>query len=115
MTVAPVAIELAEFGGKSPRRLFWERFRQDKAAIAGGVVVVLLVLTAMFGGPLSAGDGPSGEQHIPGDMTDDFGVPKGPNSKFWFGVDSSGRDLFVRTIYGARTSLIVGVVASRFA
>jgi hypothetical protein len=54
VTVAPVAIELAEFGGKSPRRLFWERFRQDKAAIAGGVVVVLLVLTAIFGGPLAA-------------------------------------------------------------
>ncbi|HEY6016053.1 MAG TPA: ABC transporter permease, partial [Gaiellaceae bacterium] len=48
-------------------------------------------------------------------MTDEFGVPKGPNSRFYFGVDSSGRDLFVRTMYGARTSLVVGVVASAFA
>ncbi len=45
-------------------------------------------------------------------MTDAFGVPKGPNSTFWFGADSAGRDLFVRTMYGARTSLFVGVVAS---
>ena len=35
-------------------------------------------------------------------MTDDFGLPKGPNSQFWFGADVAGRDLFVRTMYGAR-------------
>ena len=29
-------------------------------------------------------------------MTDDFGIPKGPNSSFWFGADGAGRDLFVR-------------------
>jgi len=31
---------------KSPSRLFWERLRQDKAALAGGAVIVLLVLIA---------------------------------------------------------------------
>ena len=48
-------------------------------------------------------------------MTDDFGLPKGPNSTFWFGADVAGRDLFVRTMYGARTSLLVGLVASGIA
>ena len=48
-------------------------------------------------------------------MEDAFGLPKGPNSQFWFGADGEGRDLFVRTMYGARTSLIVGVVASAIA
>ena len=48
-------------------------------------------------------------------MEDSFGVPKGPNAQFWFGADGEGRDLFVRTMYGARTSLIVGVVASGIA
>ena len=48
-------------------------------------------------------------------MEDEFGIPKGPNSQFWFGADGAGRDLFVRTMYGARTSLIVGVVASLIA
>ena len=48
-------------------------------------------------------------------MTDEFGVPRGPNSEFWFGADAAGRDLFVRTMYGARTSLLVGIVASGFA
>jgi peptide/nickel transport system permease protein len=116
VTVAPAAIELAEFRGKSPRRLFWERFRQDKAAIAGGLVVLLLVAIAIFGGPLAATVTGHGQNATYGDkMTDAFGVPKGPNGSFWFGADSAGRDLFVRTMYGARTSLVVGVVASGLA
>jgi peptide/nickel transport system permease protein len=48
-------------------------------------------------------------------MTDAYGVPRGPNAQFWFGADAAGRDLFVRTMYGARTSLFVGIVASGFA
>src|SRR5256885_3402010 len=48
-------------------------------------------------------------------MTDAYGVPKGPNSQLWFGADAAGRDLFVLTMYGARTSLFVGIVASGFA
>ena len=48
-------------------------------------------------------------------MENSFGLPKGPNAQFWFGADGTGRDLFVRTLYGARTSLLVGVVASRIA
>jgi peptide/nickel transport system permease protein len=116
VTVAPAAIELAEFRGKSPRRLFWERFRQDKAAIAGGVVVAVLIFLAIFGGPLAARiTGHGQNETFQAEMTDDFGVPLGPNAQFWFGADPSGRDLFVRTMYGARTSLIVGIVASGLA
>jgi len=100
---------------KSPARLFWERLREDKAALVGGAVIALLVLIAIVGGPVAehlTGHGPNATYDY---MTDDYGVPKGPNSSFWFGADSSGRDLFVRTMYGARTSLFVGVVATGFA
>jgi peptide/nickel transport system permease protein len=45
-------------------------------------------------------------------MLDDYSLPKGPNTKFWFGADGAGRDLFVRVLYGARTSLIVAVFAT---
>jgi peptide/nickel transport system permease protein len=116
VTAAPATVELSGVAGKTPKRLFWERFRQDKAAIVGGVVVALLVLVAIFGGPLAAqvtGHGENAEYQA--FMTDDFGVPKGPNGDFWFGADGAGRDLFVRTMYGARTSLVVGVVASGLA
>jgi peptide/nickel transport system permease protein len=100
---------------KSPSRLFWERFRQDKAALAGGVVIGLLVLIAIFGGPVAQSLAGHPQNATYDSMTDAYGVPKGPNGSFWFGADSAGRDLFVRTMYGARTSLFVGVVATGFA
>ncbi len=101
---------------KTPRQLFWERLKQDKAALGGGVVIVLLVLIAIFGGPLAQWlTGHPQDQTYTSTMLDQFGVPKGPNSNFWFGADASGRDVFVLTMYGARTSLFVGIVASGFA
>jgi peptide/nickel transport system permease protein len=100
---------------KSPSRLFWERLRQDKAALAGGVVIVLLVLIAIFGGPIAKQVTGHGPNQTFDSMTDAYGVPYGPTGSFWFGADSAGRDLFVRTMYGARTSLFVGVVASGIA
>jgi ABC-type dipeptide/oligopeptide/nickel transport system permease subunit len=102
--------------GRSPRELFWSRFREDKAALAGGVVICVLVFLAIFGGPLAERitGHPQNEPYLT-EMTDEFGLPKGPNGNFYFGADAAGRDLFVRTISGARTSLIVGIVASGIA
>lgn len=100
---------------KTPRRLFWERFRQDKAALGGGVVIILLILVAAIGGPIAQSVTGHGPNDIINGSQDAFGVPVGPNSHLWFGADAEGRDLFVRTMYGARISLFVGVVASGFA
>jgi peptide/nickel transport system permease protein len=101
--------------GLTPRQLFWLRFKKDKAAMAGGIVIIVLVLLAIFGGPLAEHFTGHGQNEPFSNMTDDFGLPKGPNSDFVFGADSAGRDLFVRTMYGARTSLLVGIVASGLA
>jgi peptide/nickel transport system permease protein len=104
------------FAGRSASRLFWERFREDKAALVGATVIVLLVVIAAIGGPIAAwATGHPSLTAYPRTMEDTFGLPKGPNSQFWFGADGAGRDLFVRTMYGARTSLLVGVVASLIA
>jgi len=79
-------------------------------------VVVLLIAVAIFGGPLAERvSGHESETAYNDIMLDEFGVPLGPNSEFWFGAEAAGRDLFVRVMYGARTSLIVGVVASGIA
>jgi len=56
------------------------------------------------------GHGPN--QLFQREMTDEFGLPRGPNGAFWFGADGSGRDVFVRVVYGARISLLVGVIAT---
>lgn len=114
-TVEAIAEMDIPVAGRTPRQLFWLRFKKDKAAIAGGVVIIILILLALFGGPLAEriSGHPPNEPYS--NMTDDFGIPKGPNADFWFGADASGRDLFVRTMYGARTSLLVGIVASGIA
>ena len=114
-TGGAVALPIATVARKSPSRLFWERFRQDRAALAGGIVIILLILIALFGGPIAEQVTGHPQNTSYDEMTDAFGVPKGPNSEFWFGADAAGRDLFVRTMYGARTSLFVGIVASGFA
>jgi peptide/nickel transport system permease protein len=114
-TGGAVALPLVTVERKSPSRLFWERFRQDRAALAGGIVIIILIFIAFFGGPIAERVTGHPQNTSYDEMTDAFGVPKGPNSEFWFGADAAGRDLFVRTMYGARTSLFVGIVASGFA
>jgi peptide/nickel transport system permease protein len=115
MESGAVALPVVAVTRKSPTRLFWERLREDKAALAGGVVIGLLVLIALFGGPIAASvTGHSANEIVP-NSTDVYGVPLGPNSNLWFGADGEGRDLFVRTLYGARISLFVGIFASGLA
>jgi peptide/nickel transport system permease protein len=98
--------------GRSPWELFWRRFRRDRLALVGIVMIVLIILMAVLA-PLLAklvGHGPN--QVFLREMTNEFGLPLGPNSSFWFGADKAGRDLFVRVMYGARTSLIVAFFAT---
>jgi peptide/nickel transport system permease protein len=79
-------------------------------------VIVVLVLLALAA-PLFAKLTGHGPNELFGDemLTPDLGLPKGPNAQFWFGGDTVGRDVFVRTMYGARTSLIVAIVATGLA
>lgn len=99
--------------GRSPWQLFWGRFRQDRVAIAGLVFIILLVVLAIGATPFSKLIAHHGMNELfQREMTDEFGLPLGPNSEFWFGADTAGRDLLVRILYGARTSLLVAVMAT---
>ena len=113
---AGLAPEHVAVEGKSPRQLFWERFKKDRAAVASLVFIVVLILLALLAGVISRNiihHGPN--ELFQSEMLDDFGLPKGPNRDFLFGADQSGRDVFVRVLYGARTSLEVALVATFFA
>ena len=105
--------------GRSPGELFWMRFRSDRVALAGLAFIVGLVLVALTAPLISryiAGHGPNELfNQEPTNMLNEFGLPKGPNSEFWFGADRAGRDLFVRVVYGARTSLVIAVAATLIA
>ncbi len=85
----------------------WRRLRRDPVAIAGFALIAFFILVAIFA-PLIAPYGPS-EQPGAGTITP-TNIP-GPSAEFWFGLDELGRDEFSRVIYGARQSLLVGVVA----
>ena len=80
----------------------WRRLRRHKLAMFGLIVVVLLILAAVAA-PLIAPYDP-----IQMDPPSAF---QGPSLKHPWGTDELGRDLFSRIIYGARTSLSVGIIA----
>ena len=118
MTAVPLnPAEVAPtFAARGAFWLFWQRFREDRAAVFAAVVIILLFLIGIGGGPLAQKlTGHPNTYAYTSTMENSFGLPKGPNAQFWFGADGAGRDLFVRTLYGARTSLEVGVVASGIA
>jgi ABC-type dipeptide/oligopeptide/nickel transport system permease subunit len=112
---AAVALPGVAVSRKSPRQLFWDRLKQDKAALVGGGAIIMLLLIAAFGGPIAQALTGHAPNEIVPNSQDAYGVPLGPSSHLWFGADAEGRDLFVRTMYGARISLFVGVVASGIA
>jgi peptide/nickel transport system permease protein len=87
---------------KSQLHEVWKRLKRSKLAMAGLVVVVLLILAAIFAdivAPFS---------YEKQDLKNAFLYP---SSEHIFGTDEFGRDIFSRIIYGARISLQVGVIA----
>lgn len=105
----------AEIQGRSPWQLAWDRLRHDRVAIGSIITIVLITLVAIFA-PLIArlvGHG-MGDQY-PYTALTGYGLPIGPSRTFLFGADDLGRDVLVRVAYGARVSLIAGVVASGLA
>ncbi len=103
----PKAIE-----GRSPFVLALRRLRRDKVAMISLVVILLIVLMAIFAPVFASITGhPPNEQYRDIGLTPD-GLPRGPNGTFWLGTDDLGRDVLVRIAYGARVSLLVGVIAT---
>lgn len=89
----------------------WRGLLRRPVAMVGLVVAVAFVVVALAA-PLIA-PYPPYEQFFEGLTLE--GSPLPPNEHFWFGTDLLGRDLLSRMIYGARTSLIVGLVANGIA
>ena len=131
--------ELGEGAAPIRARGYWEgvwlRFKRDKVAIAGGIFIILLVLVAFAGAPIAShflGHGPNDQFST--SATDEGGIPVGPwaristepypgatppaGEKAWpstlliLGADGpTGRDEFLRLLYGAQVSLEVAVGA----
>jgi ABC-type dipeptide/oligopeptide/nickel transport system permease subunit len=99
--------------GRTPWQIFWHRFRRDKVALAGLAFLVFLAVIAICAPLISHFIAHRGPNQLNTHLTDDLGLPKvGPSRNYWLGVDTVGRDVFVRTMYGARTSLSVALIAT---
>jgi peptide/nickel transport system permease protein len=100
---------------RGPWELAFERLLRDRAAIAATATLVAVALVAVFAPGIArlAGHGPA-EQFLDVGLSP-MGIPIGPGKSFLLGTDGLGRDVLVRIAYGARVSLLVGVVASALA
>ena len=98
--------------GRTPFQLFWERFREDKVAVAALVFIVVEILLAVFAPWIVKVLGHPPNAQYPETLDPNFGTPTGPSRHFLFGVDTVGRDVFSRVLYGARVSLEVALVAT---
>ena len=130
MTIAPepTATELTEpvgesvegagkIEGRSLGRIAWSRLRRDRIALAGGAIVLLLILIAILA-PLIVkylGHPPNEPHHELVDESRGTAIGKwgGMTWHYLFGVEpQSGRDLFSRVVYGARVSLLIAFLAT---
>jgi ABC-type dipeptide/oligopeptide/nickel transport system permease subunit len=104
--VAETGIDVAGgdlLGAAKPlRKDVWKRFRQNRMAVVGLAIIVLLILMATFA-PLIAPYGFS-------ERTPTYRA--GPSGDHLFGTDRIGRDVFSRVVYGARVSMKVGILAT---
>ena len=101
---------------KSPRELAWARLSRDKFARVALGVIVFYLFVAAFAPVICAVLGIS-PYALDGDALNDYGLPRGAfggiSSEHWLGVEpGTGRDIFARLIYGARASLLVGILAT---
>ena len=84
----------------------WRRLLANKAAVAGGVILLGLIFLAIFA--------PWIAPHSYSYQNLELGAQP-PSAEFLLGTDTLGRDLFSRILYGARVSLLVGFVATSVA
>ncbi|MFB6122407.1 MAG: ABC transporter permease [Haloferacaceae archaeon] len=98
----------------SRRERAWRRFRRNRTAVAGLVVVVGLLLLAVFARPVEVAGvtvQPVALAPYPPAATDVAPASQPPSFAHPFGTDWAGRDVFSRVLYGGRYSLAIGVVA----
>jgi peptide/nickel transport system permease protein len=101
-----VELESREIAMEAPSGLWkdaWRRLRRNPGAIVGFVLVGIFIVIALFA-PLIAPYGPREQLELSRAF-------EGPSRDHWLGLDGLSRDEWSRIVYGARYSLVVGVVS----
>ncbi len=87
----------------NPRQEMWRRLKRDKAAVAGGCVLIAVILLSLAA-PLLTSYEPN---HV--NMVDRLLTPGSPGHIL--GTDHLGRDMLTRLLYGGRVSVAIGFIA----
>ncbi|MGD8626117.1 MAG: ABC transporter permease [Anaerolineae bacterium] len=101
---APGVSQEATVHSLSLREMVWRRFRRHRMAMAGAIMLVLLVLYC-FGGTIFYTEDYA-------NYTDLTARLQAPSREHLFGTDTVGRDILARTIYGGQISLLIGLSAA---
>jgi ABC-type dipeptide/oligopeptide/nickel transport system permease subunit len=86
----------------SRRGRVWGSFRRNRAAMTGLVIIAVFLLLALLA-PVAAPYDPNAQSLTSRLQT--------PSAQHWFGTDNLGRDILSRVVYGARISMLIGVLA----
>lgn len=86
--------------------------RRDRSLLIGLAIVVAVLLSALLAPVIALLIGHGPNEQFPDETLSDSGLPVTSAPGFLLGVDGSGRDVFLRTLYGARVSLLVGIPAT---
>ncbi|MDO8903100.1 ABC transporter permease [Hydrogenophaga sp.] len=97
---SPAAAASAVHAG--PWRRAWQKLRRNRIGMFGLLVVLAFVAMAVFAPWLAPHDPTAASWSA---------IRKAPTAEFWFGTDELGRDVYSRVVWGARASILAGVVS----
>ena len=110
------AVSGKDIEGRSLGQIAWMRLRQDKVAIGGGIVIILLILVAIVGPFLVQSPYTYHENLVDPTYSRPYGAFGGISTAHPFGIEPiTGRDLLARVVYGARVSLIIAFLSTLLA
>jgi peptide/nickel transport system permease protein len=125
-TEGPGALATPAAAAAGSWRAAWRRLRRNRGAMSAGIVFAVILFACYPGAPLwvhfVSHRGPdaqniqgtivSGGHRIPVIANDGTPIGPGLRGQYLLGADANGRDLFVRILYGGRTSLTVGIASA---
>jgi peptide/nickel transport system permease protein len=90
---------------------WWHSFLRNRAALAGGIFVLMALLLALAGPVLYQNSLPAEQQRLRNGVYQDYdAINAGPSADHWLGADYLGRDMLTRLLVAVRVSLLVALV-----